>query len=287
MMRKRSAVLIGAGLLLGLVVAAPLLAGSKVTVGRSWPRKQQVPIEQVDHSSWNALLARYVDENGMVDYGGWQSSATDRRALDDYLASLSRANPQLSAAREVRLAFWINAYNALTIKGILREYPTTSIRNHTPLVFGYHIWKDLLLVIGDDEYSLSQIEHEVLRKTGDPRIHFGIVCASVGCPQLLNEALVPDRIDEQLTMNARQFFADPTKFNYDASRRKINVSPILNWFAADFGADAQEQMAAIVPYLPDKGSRKLASSGQATLSYLPYDWDLNDQATHGRTSKRP
>jgi len=243
-------------------------------------------MDQIDHTSWNTLLVRYVDESGMVDYRGWKASATDVQALDEYLASLSRANPQAVASREAELAFWINAYNALTIKGILREYPTSSIRNHTPVAFGYHIWKDLLLVVGDDAYSLNRMEHEVLRKKGEPRIHFAIVCASIGCPVLLNEAYVSERINEQLTTSARRFFSDPTKFNDDTSQGTINLSPILKWFATDFGANIREQMATIAPYLPDEAARQLATSGQASVSYLSYNWDLNDQATHRRTASR-
>lgn len=262
-----------------------VLAGNTVTIGKRWSQEESVAIDRIDHSPWNALLQKYVNERGMVDYKGWKASSADMRALDDYLASLSRANPSQQSSREAKLAFWINAYNAVTVKGILREYPTSSIRNHTPKVFGYNIWDDLLLSVGGKQYSLNQMEHEVLRKMGEPRIHLAIVCASIGCPRLLNRAYTAADLDAQLTTNTRDFFADRTKFNYDARSNKINLSPILEWFAEDFGSSESQRLATIAPYLPDQGARRLATSGRAHVSYLSYDWNLNDQAT-ARTARR-
>ncbi|MCP4172364.1 MAG: DUF547 domain-containing protein [Fuerstiella sp.] len=114
----------------------------------------------------------------LMAWRAWHSSAVDIRALDRYL-STGRAN---QTTKNGKLAFWINAYNAATIRGILREYPTTSIRNHTARLFGYNIWKQLQLYVGNKAHSLEGIEHQVLRKMNEPRIHFAIVCASIGCP---------------------------------------------------------------------------------------------------------
>jgi len=125
--------------------ASTCLAGSKVTLGRHVARSGQISMDRVDHGAWHALLQKYVDSNGNVDYTGWQRSASDMRALDEYLNMLSYAGPKIRATRAAQLAFWFNAYNAVTVKGILREYPTTSIRNHTAKVLGYNIWHDLLL----------------------------------------------------------------------------------------------------------------------------------------------
>ncbi|HUY90112.1 MAG TPA: DUF547 domain-containing protein [Pirellulales bacterium] len=263
-----------------------LSAGDKITLGKQFPAAKRVSFDQIDHAAWNKLLERYCDPQGMVDYTGWKASSPDRQSLEKYLASLSQADVAKPAAREAKLAFWINAYNAVTVEGILREYPTSSIRNHTAKVFGYNIWDDLLLTVGSQSYSLNQMEHEVLRKMGDPRIHFAIVCASVGCPPLRDEAYVADRIDEQLTDNAKRFFGNPAKFQAEPRSRKISVSPILKWFADDFGADQAAQMRTIAPFLPDKASQQLARSGQASVEYLDYDWSLNDQAKHPSTARR-
>ena len=172
----------------------------------------------------------------------------------------------------------------MTVKGILREYPTTSIRNHTAKVFGYNVWEDLLLVVGGKTYSLSQMEHEVLRPMGEPRIHFAIVCASRGCPRLLNQAYTADRLEQQLSENARDFFAKSSNIQYDVGGKTIKISSIMDWFATDFGKSAAEQMKYIAPYLPNEGGKQLAGSGAARVSYLEYDWSLNDQATQ-RTAR--
>ncbi len=260
------------------------LAGTKVTLGRAVAAKSRVSMDLVSHTPWSELLARYVDTAGMVNYKAWKASPGDVKRLDQYLNSLSAASTSARASREAQLAFWINAYNAVTIKGILREYPTTSIRNHTPRLFGYHIWHDLLLQVGGRSYSLTQIEHDVLREMGEPRIHFAIVCASRGCPRLLGEAYTAATLNDQLNQNAKNFFARRTNFQYDSRARSIKLSYILDLFGEDFGANSAAQLKRIAPYLPDAASRKLAAGGTARVSYLDYDWSLNDQATR-RTAR--
>ena len=214
---------------------------------------------------------------GFVNYRAWKDSTPDVQKLDQYLAHLSTGNTSLKAKRANQFAFWINAYNAVTVKGILREYPTTSIRNHTARFVGYNIWHDLLLPVGGQPYSLDQIEHKVLRPMGDPRIHFAIVCASIGCPPLLNEAYTGEKLDDQLDENAKQFFADPEKFAA-TSRGELKLSQILKWFPEDFGDSQTTRLKMIAPYLPTQAARSLALSGKARVSYLEYDWGLNDQA---------
>ena len=260
------------------------LAGTKVRLGRAVAANSRVSMDRISHAPWSELLARYVDTAGMVNYKAWKASPADVKRLDQYLNSLSAASTSAGASREAQLAFWINAYNAVTVRGILREYPTTSIRNHTPRVFGYHIWHDLLLQVGGGSYSLTQIEHEMLRKMGEPRIHFAIVCASLGCPRLLGEAYTAATLNDQLNHNAKNFFAQRANFQYDSRARSIKLSYILDLFGEDFGANTAAQLKRIAPYLPDAASRKLAAGGNARVSYLDYDWNLNDQATR-RTAR--
>jgi len=262
-----------------VVMLAPLsLATASTTIGKSVPPQQRISASEINHSQWDALLKKYVDSQGMVDYRGWKASRADRQKLIDYLNHLSSAAFTQHTSKPVRLAFWINAYNAVTIEGILREYPTSSIRNHTAKLFGYNIWEDLLLMVGGEKYSLENIEHQILRKMNEPRIHFAIVCASIGCPPLRNEAYVPERIEQQLADNTNVFFADSEKFRYDARRQTLYMSPILDWFAEDFGNSQAERLQTIAPYLPDDTARQLARSGNVSVSNLDYDWDLNDQA---------
>lgn len=268
------------GLAALISIQASSLAAQTVTVGQKWSAAQQLSIDQIDHQSYGQLLGKYVDSRGMVDYTGWKSSREDQQLLQQYLQSLSRVSLSKPAAREAQLAFWINAYNAVTIHGILREYPTSSIRNHTAKLVGYNIWDDLHLIVGGDQYSLNQIEHEILRKMGEYRIHFAIVCASIGCPRLLAEAYTADRLEQQLAANTRDFFADQNRFKSDLGGGKLQVSPILQWFGKDFGPNPAERLRAIAIYLPDQGARQLAASGKAKIAYLGYDWKLNDQATN-------
>ncbi len=251
-------------------------SGEKNVVGRAVPAAQQVSMDRIDHSTWDALLQRYVNEKGEVNYKGWKASQADSDALDTYLNHLSTASRTQEAAAQSQLAFWINSYNAVTVKGILREYPTTSIRNHTAKVVGYNIWKDLLLIVGDSKISLDSMEHKVLRKMGEPRIHFAIVCASFSCPRLLNRAYTAESLDEQLTHNTQNFFANPENFQYDAQRQTFRMSSILSWFAQDFGNDRAAQLGTIAPYLPSREAYDAAINNQVSVSYLEYDWSLNE-----------
>ena len=236
-----------------------------------------VPLDRVDHSTWDRLLKKYVDRDGMVDYTAWKASKSDRGALKQYLATLSAADANARATKRAKLAYWINAYNALTVQGILDVYPTSSIRKHTAKLVGYNIWDDLLLPVGNQKYSLNQIEHKILRKLGEPRIHFAIVCASIGCPRLLNEAYTPERLESQLAENTRDFFARQRNFQVDLASRKVRVSSILDWFGEDFGPTPRKALASLAKYVPDGATRKLLASADFSVSYLDYDWSLNKQ----------
>jgi len=270
-----------------IVVASsqPVHAGAKVYVGSQVAAGRQVSMDRIDHSAWDAILRKYVDTDGMVAYRALHGSSADVRALDGYLQTLSTASPRIRTSRDGQLAFWINAYNALTVRGILREYPTTSIRNHTAKVWGYNIWKDLQLHVDGKPYSLEQIEHEILRKTGDPRIHFGIVCASIGCPRLLNEAYVAGRVQKQLEANSRDFFSRSQNFRYDQRNGRFYLSSILSWFGEDFGSNQAAQLRKIAAWLPNEAARQAANQNAVSVSFLDYDWSLSQQASP-RTARR-
>ncbi|MEM9185784.1 MAG: DUF547 domain-containing protein [Planctomycetota bacterium] len=263
--------------LVATLAASATALAADIFVGARVAADQRVGYDEIDHAAWDELLKTYVNERGLVDYRAWKASAADVVRLDAYLNRLSSVDPRKPAARESELAFWINAYNAVTVKGILREYPTTSIRNHTAKVWGYNIWKNLKLRYADSQINLNDIEHELLRQRNEPRIHFAIVCASIGCPRLLNEAYVPRRLDEQLSVNARDFFAQRQNFQVDAGSNTVKLSSILSWFGSDFGADTQAQLRAISPYLPNDAARQFVAEAGVRVSYLDYDWNLNEQ----------
>lgn len=195
--------------------------------------------------------------------------------LQAYLEDLSLADPAAPATRQSRLAFWINSYNALTVHGILQEFPTDSIRNHTSSFGGYNIWNDLKLVVGNEEYSLNQIEHQILREMNEPRIHLAIVCASKSCPRLLNQAYDGRKLSEQLNANAVHFFADEKNFRLADNGRVVYLSAILNWFGTDFGENPQEVLQSILSFLPPGKKEEIVS--EPVIRYLDYDWSLNGE----------
>ncbi|MFT7641658.1 MAG: hypothetical protein ACI9G1_003409 [Pirellulaceae bacterium] len=252
-------------------------AGEKQYLGGKWPSDQQISMDQIDHSTWNQLLQLYVNGDGNVNYRQWKSNAAHVMALDQYLSSLSQASPNKQSERASQLAYWINAYNAVTIRGIIEVYPTKSIRDHTARLYGYNIWHDLLLVVGDKGVSLDEMEHKILRPMKEPRIHFAIVCASKSCPKLSNQAYLPKTIDKQLNDNAVDFFSSPRNFKY--SPGQFQLSSILKWFAEDFGSSQRAQLQYFGPFLADAQARSAATAGRGSISYLGYDWDLNDQKT--------
>lgn len=277
-------------LLVGGVAAFTGLRNSgsadQMTVGKAVPAAQQVSMDQIDHSDWNTLLQKYVNDAGQINYKAWKASEADSAALDAYLNNLSTASTSTEATAQSQLAFWINAYNAVTVKGILQVYPTTSIRNHTAKVVGYNIWKDLLLIVGDSQISLDSMEHKVLREMGEPRIHFAIVCASHSCPRLLNQAYTANALDEQLTLNTKNFFANAENFQHDAQRQRFRMSSIMSWFAQDFGQNQAAQLATIAPYLPTREAYDAAVNNRVGVSYLEYDWSLNEQKEEAQPSRR-
>jgi biopolymer transport protein ExbD len=244
--------------------------------GKQWPASQQVSIDKINHEPYNALLQKYVDTDGLVNYKAWQKNQFDREALKSYLESLSRANPNLKADKKAKLAYWINAYNALTIEGILRVYPTTSIRNHTAKLFGYNIWKNLYLYSGDSKITLDSIEHKVLRTMNEPRIHFAIVCASIGCPRLLNQAYTAEKLEDQLVTNSTDFFSRSQNLQIDNKNATLKLSSIMSWFGSDFGESTSEQIKKVAKYFPED-AKSLIRKGGYSVGYLSYDWDLNSQ----------
>ncbi|MBL4884745.1 MAG: DUF547 domain-containing protein [Planctomycetaceae bacterium] len=260
-----------------IVSMAPGSAKADRFVGQKWASNQQISVDQIRHDEFNTLLKRYVDADGYVDYKSWQASRADRGHLQNYLKQLSKANPKLSAGKPARLAYWINAYNAVTIEGILQVYPTSSIRNHTAKLVGYNIWKQLKLQVGDGQYSLEEIEHQVLRKMGEPRIHFAIVCASVGCPRLRNEAYTASHLESQLAENTQDFFSRSQHLQVDASRKTLKLSSLIDWFASDFGTTQSQQLQYLGRYMP-KNAQQLIHDPKTKLSYLKYNWNLNDRS---------
>lgn len=220
------------------------------------------------HEKWSALLQKYVNNKGVVNYKGFKADAAK---LDAYLAILSKQKPGKNWSRNETLAFWINAYNAFTVKLILDNYPVKSIKDLNPgvsVIFVNTVWDKKFFAIGGDKMSLNNIEHGILRKMKEPRMHFTIVCASVSCPKLLNTAYKAATLDNQLNQAAKDFLADPSK--NQVSKTAPKLSKIFDWFSGDFSINGQSKIEFINQFTPTK------IDNAARISYLDYNWNLNE-----------
>lgn len=261
-------------LLIAMLVAANAVAENPVIVGIAKPT-DNASIDQIDHSELSLLLGQFVDEDGNVNYRDWKSSAKNRRALTQYLESLSYADPSQPASREATIAFWVNAYNALTIEGILRVYPIASVRELRD-VRGepYDFWDNTRLYVAGKAYSLNDIEHKVLRPLTEPRIHFAIVCGSKSCPRLSQEAYSAPRLEQQLDESAKHFLKQPGNFAFVGN--SIQAASIFDWFGKDFGDDEREVTKRLHPWLPQSSQSKLDATNPP-LKFSEYDWSLNEK----------
>lgn len=213
----------------------------------------------LNHSKWNTLVNDNVSNNGQVDYSSFKR---DRTELQTYIEALQDHYQNLeNASKNEKLAYWINAYNALTIDLILRNYPVESIKDIKDP------WDQRLWKFGDQWLSLNDIEHNILRKMDEPRIHFAIVCASESCPKLQNTAFTADNLEEQLIKATKEFLADETK--NDISENDLKLSKIFKWFKKDF-----EQDGSLIDFLNRYSD--ITISNNAKKSFKDYSWELND-----------
>jgi len=217
---------------------------------------------QAQTSIFDSLLQKNVDKTGRVDY---QSLKNNETLLDNYLAYIQNNEPTKDWSSNKKKAFWINTYNAYTIKIILNNYPLKSIRDIK--IDGKTAWKIPFVKVGQKRYTLDQIEHKILRKKfNDPRIHVGINCASVSCPRLWNFAFTEDNIASSLDNLMKEFINDTTRNKI--SKKNVALSEIFNWFSKDFIKNG-----TIINYLNTYAAIKI--SEKASIKYLTYDWSLN------------
>lgn len=206
-----------------------------------------------------------------VDYTALASSAEWRRVV----ASLASGEPEPGAPRAAVLAFWINAYNVLAIDVVLAGYPLDSIKDRGG--FLTPVWKLEAGRVGGRVVTLHEIEHEILRPLGDPRIHAAIVCASTSCPSLQREPFRAADIDAQLDAAMQAFLADPNKgLRIDRAAVSVQLSSIFDWFAKDFGGESA-LLAYVARYAPERDRAWLtANADTADVEFFDYDWGLND-----------
>ncbi|MDN3724830.1 DUF547 domain-containing protein [Aequorivita sp. SDUM287046] len=214
----------------------------------------------IDHSQWDGLLKKYVKDEGNVNYKGFKK---DEAKLDAYLKMLSEKNPSNDWSVQELLAYYINLYNAATVKLIVENYPLKSIKD----IDG--AWTKGRVAVGDKMLSLGGIENGILRKMNEPRIHFAINCASISCPKLLDEAYTAAKINEQLDHVTKEFINSDKN---DISSNNPKVSSIFDWYAKDYKINGKQDVIGFI-----NNYSKVKINPNATLSYKNYDWNLNDQ----------
>ena len=231
-----------------------------------WISIPAISQEHLKHDQWTNLLNTFVTDNGHVDYKGFKEHEAE---LDAYLAVLSANHPTAEWDKNDQLAFWINAYNAFTVKLIVKNYPVVSIKDLGGSVYKVNTpWDEKFIKIGDETYDLNNIEHGIIRKEfADPRIHFAVNCASVSCPPLRNEAYVGSKLNAQLDDQAKRFINDPTKNKI--TKNKAQLSKIFTWFKGDFTASDLSIAEFINEYSEVKMTKK------TKVTYFDYDWNLN------------
>lgn len=228
----------------------------------------------IDHSAWDRLLKKYVrrDSQGLNRFAYSSVSAADKAALDAYIQSLSQiAITQRS--RTVQKAYWLNLYNAVTVDLILDNYPVNSIREIKSGVVSIGPWKKKLVNVQGVDLTLDNIEHNILRPIWqDPLIHYGVNCASVGCPNLHTQAFTGRNTDKLLDTLARDYVNSPRGLNFNSGR--VTVSKIYKWFAYDFGNSEQNVIAHLTKYATPERRAALGQAGR--ISNTKYDWALNE-----------
>lgn len=253
--------------LLGVLAAAPLRAQARF-----------------DHSDFDRLLAAHV-RHGIVDYEAFGTAPEFPR----YLQKLAAFDPA-PLRRDEQLAFWINAYNAYTIQLILRHDEHKSIRNinkSIAFIKGHGPWNEKLAAVGGTSYGLDHIEQKIIRPTyHEPRIHFALVCAAMGCPPLRSEAYRGDRLEVQLDDQGREFLRkSPEKNRVDGAARVVYVSQVFKFrdYQKDFGGSKEAVARYIAKWYPPGPEKALLESGKwKKFEYTDYDWTLNSRERAAR-----
>ncbi|UCD56666.1 MAG: DUF547 domain-containing protein [Candidatus Hydrogenedentota bacterium] len=242
------------------------------------------------------VLGAHVDEHGMLEY---KRLKAHRQGLDTFAGAIAALEPEAYGrwTDDQKIAFWINAYNALTLKAIIDNYPIKASffksrlypKNSIRQIPG--VWDELEFPVIRRQVTLNQIEHVNLRRNFDePRIHVALVCAAMGCPPLRNEPFTGERLDAQLDDQTRRFLKNAAKFRIDRDAGRVYLSSIFKWFGKDFiesygtedksggHSDAQRAVLNFVGKYLDGKDAEYLFTGEYDIIYLDYDWSLNEQA---------
>jgi hypothetical protein len=263
---------------------------------RPVPEAGLQPTGTFSHEAFDRMLKRFVDERGFVDYGALKN---DPQALERYYSLIARyspdSHPGLFLTEAHKLAYWINAYNASSIKIVLTYYPISSVldvRIPFPFFFlpdkaGFFLFQRISL--GGETTSLYYLEKGVIRKRfAEPRVHFALNCSSRGCPKLPLTAFSGERLDGELDREARKFLSEERNLRVDHEEKAIYISDIFDWYRGEFldwyKERFPEEEATLVDYIslylpPERSDELKRLAGTYEVRFVPYDWLLNDQ--HG------
>ncbi|WP_108803699.1 DUF547 domain-containing protein [Aquimarina sp. Aq107] len=214
--------------------------------------------KHIDHMVWDQLLLLNVSNDGKVDYKGF---IRDKFLFDKYFTSLSTNYPSENSENNEKLAYWVNLYNAIVMKMIIDHYPIKSINDLK------NPWKKKSITINNVQYSLDDIEHTILRKMNEPRIHFLLNCAATSSPKLWNRAYTNRNITQALEESTSNYINDPTKNLI--TKDKVMISKVFEWYAKDF------DNGDIKSYINRYAKEKITNA--STIKYLEYDWSLNEK----------
>ncbi|HEV2495080.1 MAG TPA: DUF547 domain-containing protein [Terriglobia bacterium] len=261
----------GVSLMLGLWLA---LSGWSV----------DVRAQQFDHSAWDHVLKQFVTDQGRVDYAALQANPVE---LDRYVTELAAASPISDPpqfpTREGQLVYWINAYNALVMKGVIEHWPVKSVRKIGGLPYSF-FWREKF-VLGGRKYTLDGVEG-ILRKTlAEPRIHFALVCAANSCPRLQRQAYTPENTDRLLEEDARFYVNEPRNLRIDPEQNRVTVARMFSFYHEDFenyvrGKNltgiGQPILDYIRLYANEEHRRALDALNHPGVQHFDYDWGIND-----------
>lgn len=229
-----------------------------------------------DVNLYDSVLKKFVIDNGRVRYGALHGELELLETFVGQMALVSpRSHPDLFPSSEARLAYWINAYNALVLWAFAKDYPEGKNRLGGLLGRGSFFYRRKFAV-GGEKVTLAHIENDIIRKGfPDPRIHFALVCASESCPWLARDAYTAGNLNECLERETRRFLNQDRNVAIDAGQRIVKLSKLFDWYGEDFGRTPEEIRSFVARYRDDGA---LLTTGRWTMRFFDYDWSLNDTA---------
>ncbi len=257
----------------GLLLIAGFTVQGSDDLAVHWSQSNSASTAEIDHSEWDRILDAYLIEvQGLSYFKYSQVAAADQVALDAYLQMLESVTV-VDLGEDEQFAYWVNLYNALTIWVVLEHYPIASIRDISYSLLSRGPWKEPLVQVEGRELSLDNIEHDILRPIfADPRIHYAVNCASIGCPNLQRRAFTAANLESLLEQAAQQFINHPRGVRFEDG--ELIVSSIFDWYRRDFGENEAQVIEHLREYADDELDVRLKS--RDAIDDYEYNWNLNE-----------